>query len=133
MGALGHEHAAGGQQVAVDAFVEPALAADALPFEVPGEVSVHERIRILEIDVDGMVEGLLRRGLQYVLAKQGRTAVQHLRDHVSHQHGMTPLDGCKAAATPAPASRGAWRHSAGLWQWPWAGRGGVNTRETGSG
>ena len=56
--ALGDEHPDRLQHVRRDALVEPAFAAHALPLEIPRELGVRVGVRILEVDVDGVVKRL---------------------------------------------------------------------------
>ncbi|MNE96414.1 hypothetical protein D3C80_1946160 [compost metagenome] len=70
--------------------MEPPLAADALPFEIAGEVRIHEGVGILEVDVDCMVEGLVSVRIERAWLRHRRRVVQDLGDHVSHQHVLTP-------------------------------------------
>jgi hypothetical protein len=59
--ALRDEDTSGLQHVRRDALVEPAFAAHALPLEVARKIRVGVRVGILEVDVDGVTEGLARR------------------------------------------------------------------------
>jgi hypothetical protein len=58
---FGNEDAGGLQHVGRNALVEPALTAHALPFEIPREIRVRVGVRVLEVNVDGVVEGLAGR------------------------------------------------------------------------
>ncbi|CAM2160670.1 hypothetical protein PT2222_80255 [Paraburkholderia tropica] len=88
MRALRHEDAARREQIVMDAFVEPALAANALPLEIAGEIRVHESIRVLEINIDDVMESLARLSLHDFVGKSVGATGEHCGDRFTGIHAI---------------------------------------------